>query len=160
MLRRWGDQPSSLIPACEHEGHYGMLPILEDVLHLRDIAEYWSRELQRVRTQSEIYVQLLSGFRQGKVAAVFVHVHPIDRQSVLKGINSTRKSVPDHPGFTLVDSAEEIPPRVVLHPDGSATIDQTFYIVLPSNDQDWTDETLNAAYDKFATLTLDDFQSS
>jgi hypothetical protein len=135
-----------------------MLPIRESVLHLADIAEYWSRELHGVRTQPEIYAELLSAFWQGQLDVVHVHnLHPIDRRSVLKGINSTREVIPEHPGFTLVDSAEMIPPGVERHPDGSVTIIDGLYIVLPSNDADWTDEIVNAAYDQFTKIRLDDF---
>jgi hypothetical protein len=147
-----------LIPRAPHEGHYGMLPIRERVLHLADIAEYWTRELHRVRAQPEIYAELLSAFWQDQLAVVHVHnLHPIDRRSVLKGINSTRKSIPEHPGFTLIDRAEMIPPRVEKHPDGRWTVDRRLYIVLPSNYADWTDEIVNAAYDQLAKIPLDDF---
>src|SRR5262252_6694632 len=140
------------------QGPYRMLPFHENVLHLAEIAEYWSRELRRVRTQREIYAELLSAFWQDQLAVVHVHnLHPIERLSLLKGINATRWLTPDHPGFALVDRAEVIPPKIEKHPDGRATIDQGVYIVLPSKDADWTDEILNAAYDQFAKIPLDDF---
>jgi hypothetical protein len=133
-----------------------MLPIRESVLHLTEIAEYWSRELDSVRTQPEIYAELLGAFWQRELAAVHVHnLHPIDRESVLEAINSTRNL--EHPGFTLVETAERIPPKVEQHQDGSVTIDRGFYIVLPPDPTDWTDEIVRTVYDQFAKLSLADF---
>jgi len=135
---------------------YAVLPIRESVLHLTEIAEYWSRGLSRERTQPEIYAELLDDFWHGELAAVHVHDHhPIDRESVLKAINSTRNL--EHPGFTLIESPESIPPKVKQHQDGSVTIDQGLYIVLPLDVTDWTDEIVRTAYDRFAKLSLDDF---
>lgn len=133
-----------------------MLPIHESVLYLTEIAEYWSRELDRMRTSSEIYAEFLAAFWKGELAAVHVsNRHSIDRKNMLKAINSTRKL--EHPGFTLVESAESIPPKVVQHQDDSVTFDQGFYIVLPPDVTDWTDEIVRSAYDQFAKLSLDDF---
>ena len=138
-----------------------MLPIRENVLQLAEIAEYWSRELQEIRTSTKIYAELLSGFWQNQLAAVNAHnLHPIQRLNVLKGINATRGLIPDHPGFTLVDCAEMIPPSVESHPDGTVTIDRGIYIVLPPNDADWTDGFLTAAYDQLAETRLDDFHEA
>jgi hypothetical protein len=121
-------------------------------------AEYWSRELQGVRTSPEIYAELLSAFWQDQLAVVQVqNLHPIQRLSALKGINATRGLIPDHPGFTLVDCAEMIPPKVEPHPDGTVTIDREIYIVLPPNDANWTEGILAAAYDQLAKTPLDDF---
>ena len=135
-----------------------MLPIREKVLYLAEIAEYWSRELQGVRTPPEIYSKLLSAFWQDQLAVVHVqNLHPIQRLNVLKAINATRCLMPDHPGFTLVDRDEMIPPKVEQQPDGRWTIDQGVYIVLPSQDADWTAGILAAAYDQLAKTPLDDF---
>jgi hypothetical protein len=133
-----------------------MLPIRENVLHLDQIAEYWSRELGGVRTPPEIYAELLAAFWQGALVVVHAHnLYPIDRESMLKAIDSTPNL--EHPGFTLVDSAEMIPPKVEQHPDGRVTVDQGIYIVLPLDHTDWTDEIVRAAYDEFAKLSFDDF---
>jgi hypothetical protein len=133
-----------------------MLPIRENVLHLDQIAEYWSRELGGVRTPPEIYAELLAAFWQGALVVVHAHnLYPIDRESMLKAIDSTPNL--EHPGFTLVDSAEMIPPKVEQHPDGRVTVDQGVYIVLPLDHTDWTDEIVRAAYDEFAKLSFDDF---
>jgi len=85
-----GGQRCCLIPSAL-QGPRGMLPIRENVLQLAEIAEYWSRELQGIRTSTEIYAELLSGFWQNQLAAVNAHnLHPIQRLNVLKGINATR----------------------------------------------------------------------
>jgi hypothetical protein len=79
----------------------------------------------------------------------------MDRKNVLRAINSMRML--EHPGFVLLDCAEMIPPKLVTHSDGSATVDLQCYIILPSNCNDWTDEIIRAAYDEFAKLSRDDF---
>ena len=112
-----------------------MLPIREKVLYLAEIAEYCSRELRGVRIPSEIYAELLSAFWQDQLAVVHVqNLHPIQRLNVLKAMNATRYLIPDHPGLTLVDCAEMIPPKVEQHPDGRWTIDRGVYIVLSPED--------------------------
>jgi hypothetical protein len=135
-----------------------MLPLRTAFLRLLYIAELWSRELAGIRTANEIENELLAAFWRGQLAVVTVHnLHPIDRQSLLKGINAARKLIPEHPGFMFVDCAEMIPPGVEVHPDGSVIIDRGLYVVLPADDADWTDEILQAAYDQFAKIPIEDF---
>lgn len=120
MLQGGGGVITIYSHVLRDEVQYAVLPIRESVLHLTEIAEYWSRGLSRERTQPEIYAELLDDFWHGELAAVHVHDHhPIDRESVLKAINSTRNL--EHPGFTLIESPESIPPKVKQHQDGSVT---------------------------------------
>jgi hypothetical protein len=43
------------------------------------------------------------------------------------------------------------------HPDGSITIDNTQYIILPSDESGWTDDIIEQAYQKLATMSFEDF---
>jgi len=131
---------------------------VKNVLYLAEIAEYCSRELRGVRIPSEIYAELLSAFWQDQLAVVHVqNLHPIQRLNVLKAMNATRYLIPDHPGLTLVDCAEMIPPKVEQHPDGRWTIDRGVCIVLSPEDADWTEGIRAAAYYQLAKTPLDDF---
>jgi hypothetical protein len=44
-----------------------MLPLVEAVLTLQEIAEYWSREIDGIRTIDQVYSELLSKFWQGEL---------------------------------------------------------------------------------------------
>src|SRR5438045_2068840 len=131
-----------------------MLPLAFNVLSLEEIAEYWSREIAGVRTMAEMYAELLSAFwrddltvfgSSGKV--------PVDRRRFLELVR--RESV--HPGFTLVDSAGVIPPAIEKQFGRSIIIDTTTYVVLPSDHSDWTDDIVETAYRRLATMSFEDF---
>jgi len=131
-----------------------MLPIRASVLRLDRTAEYWSRELIRVRTTAEIEGELRSAFWRDELELVYeISAKAIDREAVLRGINMRR----DHPGFTLVDGGEMIPAPAVEDASGGVTIDLRRYIVLPSDPAQWTDEILCSAYDAMAEVELADF---
>ena len=131
-----------------------MLPLSNDFLPLEQIAEFWSREHNGVRTSLEIYDELLSAFwkndlivynRDGK--------SPVGRPAVLRVI---RVSL-EHRGFVLIESSDQIPVRATKHPDGSVSVDMTKYIVLPSDADLWTSDILETAYEILATRSLADF---
>src|SRR5260370_28204019 len=131
-----------------------MLPIRDDVLQLETIAEYWSRAIEGVRTMTEIRDELLSAFWRNKLMVFgWSGEVRVDRRRFLRVIRS--KS--EHPGFTMVDSVEMIPPAMVKHPDGSVTVYRMKYIVLPSDESSWTDDIVAAAYRTLATMSFEDF---
>jgi hypothetical protein len=131
-----------------------MLPLVDNILRLQEISEYWSREHNRVRTSIEIFDELLTAFWQNKLIVYGLSGRsPIDRLGLLK---TTRLRL-QHPGFTIVESKEDIPVLATRNFGGSVSIDLTFYIVLPSNESAWTEDILKNAYDALATLSIEDF---
>jgi hypothetical protein len=107
-----------------------MLPIHENVLSLSWITEYWFREINPLRTSAEIIQELLSAFWRGELALVGGNERQVIYPEIfLKCIALKR----DHPGFTLVDNPEVIPPKMMERLDGGVVIDLQTYIILPSD---------------------------
>lgn len=92
-----------------------MLPLPDTGLRLDHIAQYWSRELQDVRTAAEIYNKLLSAFWQDRLASFGSSGETrVDRKRLLGAIAMQV----NHPGFVIVESREAIP-EATYHPDGT-----------------------------------------
>ena len=131
-----------------------MLPVRKNALRLDAIAEFWSREVSGIRTANEIEVELFGAFWRDELAVVFEGaVKPVHRAVVLRLVNSKR----EHPGFSLVDSANLIPPKVTKHDDGSVTVDARRYIILPSDPAQWLEDVLRSAYEVLADVKLSEF---
>jgi hypothetical protein len=131
-----------------------MLPIRDGVLQLEIIAEYWYREIAGVRTMPEIHDELLAAFWHNKLTVFGSGGEArVDRRRFLRSVRL--KS--EHPGFTLVDSVKMIPPEIEKHPDSSVTVYLMKYIFLPSDEFDWTDDIVEAAYQTLATMSFEDF---
>jgi hypothetical protein len=123
-------------------------------LRLFKLAEYQARSMGEVRSEEDIHSELLSAFWLGELQAVNEESHsPINRFNVLDAVARTR----EHPGFTLVETADLLPQKVQIHPDGSVTVDSTNYVVLPKNKDDRTDEIAREALAKLAKTRFDDF---
>ena len=107
-----------------------------------------------MRTSAEIFQELLSAFWRGELALVGGNERQIIYpETFLKYIALKR----DHPGFTLVDSPEMIPPKLTERLDGGVMIDLQTYIVLPSDHALWTSEIISAACDQLANLSLEHY---
>jgi hypothetical protein len=131
-----------------------MLPIAQPVLSLEEIAERWSREMRGIYTSDEIFGRFLAEFWRGRLHVTGANgVNKVDRLAFLKIVNRRRA----HPGFTLIESAEERPPASETLPDGSVRVDMTSYITVPSDAASWTDELLEAAYAHLATMSFENF---
>jgi hypothetical protein len=131
-----------------------MLPLVDEILPLEEIAEYWSRELRRVRTMEEIHNELLSAFWQNKLIVYRASGgHSVDPRALLKPIRIRT----EHPGFRIIETKDQLPPRATKNPDGSVDIDPTCYIVLPSDENSWTADILKSAYGRPATRSFEDF---
>jgi len=131
-----------------------MLPIRDDVLQLEPVAEYWSREIASVRTMPDIHDELLAAFWQNELMVFGSSGQTrVDRRRFLGLIRL--KS--EHPGFTVIDSVQMIPPAMEKHPDGSVTVYLMKYIVLPSDESGWTDDIVEATYRTLATMSFEDF---
>jgi len=63
----------------------------------------------------------------------------------------------EHPGFTFVETPEIMPSEIEKQSDGSMIIDTTTYVVLPSDDSNWTDDIVETAYRELATMSFEDF---
>src|SRR5262249_8661492 len=131
-----------------------MLPLVDNVLRLEEIAEHWSRELNRRRTTIEIYDELLSAFwRNELIVCEASGRRPVDRRALLKPIRLHT----EHPGFTIIETEDRLRPRATKNPDGSVDVDPTYYIVLPSEENSWTADILKSAYGRLATRSFEDF---
>src|SRR6266851_8367538 len=131
-----------------------MLPIRDDVLQLEPVAEYWSREIASVRTMPDIHDELLAAFWQNELMVFGSSGQTrVDRRRFLGLIRL--KS--EHPGFTVIDSVQMIPPAMEKHPDGGVTVYLMKYIVLPSDESGWTDDIVEATYRTLATMSFEDF---
>src|SRR6266496_3711370 len=112
-----------------------MLPMRNKVLQLGIIAEYWTREIMGIRTAAEIEAELLAAYWRGDLPVLYEGAtRSIDRAGMLRAVNLKR----EHPAFSFIDIAQTIPPRSVKHSDGSVSIDVRRYIVLPSDQAQWT----------------------
>src|SRR4051794_18903506 len=63
----------------------------------------------------------------------------------------------EHPGFTFVDTPNIMPSAFEKQSDGSIIIDTTTYVVLSSDDSNWTDDIVETAYRRLATMSFEDF---
>jgi hypothetical protein len=130
-----------------------MLPLSDTVLPLRRIAKYWSREIGNVRQSDEIFDELLSSFWLDTLHVTGASGNnKFDRHAILKLVNRRRI----HPGFSLIESAEDVPGLERL-PSGEITVDITDYIVLPADDATWTHDLVEAAYAHMSRMSFDDF---
>jgi hypothetical protein len=131
-----------------------MLPRVDRVLSLGEIAEYWARELNHVRTTQEIHDELLSAFWKDELIVYGTGgTTLVDRRRFLESI----KLISEHPGFTLVDSRDAIPPSAITLPDGGISIDLTIYVVLPADIKTWSDDIIETAYEMLSTVSFEDF---
>jgi hypothetical protein len=131
-----------------------MLPLPDEPLRLGAVAEYWSREIQGVRTAADIRQELLSAFWRGELEVVSsTGDQRVDRRGLLAAI----RIKPEHPGFTVVDSVDMIESMREEHPDGSVTIDLRKHIVLPRDKAEWTEGIIVDACSTLATLSFQDF---
>ena len=131
-----------------------MLPINENVLQLVRIAEYWSREINGVRTPGEIHDQLLAAYwRDGLRVVGGDERGLLNRDTFLELVARER----NHPGFVLVGCLEMIPSRITEHGDRSVTVDTRTYIVLPPDPTCWTFDLILSACRKLAKLSLEDY---
>jgi len=139
---------------CGKRGPRSMLPIHENVLQLDRIAEYWSREINGVRTSAEIHDQLLTAYWRDELRVAGGDERGLlNRVTFLELVARER----NHPGFMLVDSPEMIPPRITEHGDHSVTVDMRTYIVLPPDHTCWTSDVIFAACRELAKLSLEDY---
>jgi hypothetical protein len=133
-----------------------MLPIHENVLQLIWIAEYWSREINGVRTSAEIHDQLLAAYWRGELRVLGGDrdegglLNPV---TFLKIVARER----NHLGFVLVDSPEMIPPEITKHDDRSVTVDMLTYIVLPPDHTCWTPDIISSACRELSKLSIEDY---
>ena len=140
--------PTSKMAPCP------MLPLVYNVLRLDEIAEYWSREIGGVRTTTEIYNELLSAFWHNRLTIFGSSGEArVDRRGLLRSVRL--KS--EHPGFAVLASVKMIPPAMKKHPDGGATVNLMKYIILPSDEADWSDDILEAAYRILVKMSFDDY---
>jgi hypothetical protein len=133
-----------------------MLPINTPQLRLAEIAKYWSRELDDLRTQSEIYRELLGAYWRGDLTARWGPVTESSaegRQRLLQSISRARV----HSGFTLVEDTAAIPILSETLPDGSVSLDVTRYIVLPGEPARWTESIVREAGMELASVHLEGF---
>jgi hypothetical protein len=131
-----------------------MLPLVDNVLRLDEIAEYWSREIAGVRTTADIHDELLSAFWHNQLTIFGSSGEArVDRRGLLRSVRL--KS--EHPGFTVVASVKMIPPAMKKHPDGGVTVDLMKYIILPSDEADWSDDIFEAAYRILVTISFEDY---
>jgi hypothetical protein len=131
-----------------------MLPIHENVLQLIWIAEYWSREINGVRTAAEIHDQLLAAYWRGELRVVGRDERGLlNRVTFLKLVARER----NHPGFVLVDSPEMIPTKITERGDGSVMVDTLTYIVLPPDYTCWTSDIISSACRELAKLWLEGY---
>lgn len=125
-----------------------MLPLPDTLLRLERIAEFWSREHNRVRTSFEIYDELLSAFWKNDLIVYNGSGNSqVDRLGLLRVIRLCL----EHPGFVIVGSTEEIPVLTTKHPDGSVSVDPTIYILLPLDESTWTSDILETVYKTLST---------
>lgn len=131
-----------------------MIPLRESVLRLSQIAKYWARELGGIRTDSEIHAELLGVFWRGILPAVTSEGGGrIDPKRMLRAVNLDR----EHPGFTLVEGADWIPPSKEELPDGGVIIHLQRYIVLPADPALWSDPIIGAACEQLAEVPFEGF---
>jgi hypothetical protein len=129
------------------------LPIRKDVLNFGELAELWSRELDGIRSTSEIEDELLASFWRGEIEARYEGAaRNVDRTAMLRILNLNR----EHPGFRLVE--DRLRPTFVREADGGITLNvPPPQIVLPCDPKLWTKDLLGAAFAALADLTLGDF---
>ena len=116
--------------------------VRQPVLRLIKLAEYHARSVGEVRSERDIFAELLTAFWLGELSDIYsTPSSKIDRFDILRGVTIFR----NHPGFTLVERKEDLVQNVVEHPDGSVSIGPK-PILLPRDCARWTDEICKAAY--------------
>jgi len=131
-----------------------MLPLREDSLTLEEVARHWSHELGGPLTQQVVHAKLFAAFWNEELTVFVDH-----EENVLapRALLATIRRVDDHPGFVLVETAEEVPPSEVERPNGGVEFVTTHYVVLPRDPATWTEETVKAACDDLSGFAPDRF---
>jgi hypothetical protein len=120
-------------------------------LRLVKLAEYHARSAGEVRSEEDIYSELLTAFWLGELGDVYTS-SKLHRSDILRVVGVVR----EHPGFTLVEREEDLIQKIVEYPDGSVSFDPK-PILLPRDPALWTDKIRNAAYSELATRPIYDF---
>jgi hypothetical protein len=131
-----------------------MLPLAKNVLSLEEIAEYWSREINGIRTAPEIFNELLAAFWRSRLVLYGTTGRtPVDRRGLLRAISK----FPEHPGFTIVESVDSIPLTATYRLDGGISIDTTVYVILPLDHDHWSNDIIESASEALADRSFEDF---
>jgi hypothetical protein len=128
-----------------------MFPIAEDALSLRDISDYWSREINPPASWEELFHVLEAAWWLGELRGDFVHT-PLQ---LLKNMFTSMRHRDDLGVVFLVgNSAGPLPIEL---PDGSVTLDIRPEIRVPSGDtEDWNETSCRGAFQALAeTRSLD-----
>lgn len=129
-------------------------PVREQSLSLAKLARFLSRVSGEVHDLPEIYQDLLGAFWTGHLQARRHEAgQPVSRFEFLGTIAHYR----EHSGFSFLEPSDAVPPKVTMNPDGTASIDNHRYIVLPSDPSLWTEAVLERAYAELASVAFDGY---
>jgi hypothetical protein len=121
-----------------------MFPIFEDKLSIREITDYWSREIQPRASPNELLAVLERAFWLGKIKT------PITRFELLKRIFEWMRRGGFSP-LVFVTKEDGGPPRSIELADGSLKPDMRPRIVVPSDETDtWSEASCTSAFEVLA----------
>jgi len=134
-----------------------MYPISASQLSISDIARHWARDLPQHPPETELIDTLLRAIWTGEIRPLVAdRSDDAPRRALLE---AARKLGP-HPAVTVVERESDVPPRVVEHEDGSATVDLTVTVVWPAADLEQTGDRLERACAALSEIGEEAFSDS
>jgi hypothetical protein len=122
-----------------------MFPRSEEKLSFLKIAEYWSREIRPPASRDELLASLEAAWWRGEL----VGESPRTRLQLLKIMFSSRES-PSYQGIVFVAPNDPGRPVIAELEDGEVGVDVSPRINVPSEADDWTEDTCAAAFSQLA----------
>jgi hypothetical protein len=122
-----------------------MFPLSAERLSFLEIAKYWAREIQPPASQNELLAKLESAWWRGEI----VGISPTTRLDCL----ATMYRMRHQQGLTavvFVTRNDPARPPVTELEDGSAEVDLSPRISVPSEIEEWTEDTCAAAFSALA----------
>jgi hypothetical protein len=123
-----------------------MFPISENRLSIREITDYWSREIKPRASPNELLANLERAFWLGKIKAET----PITRLELLKRMFERTRRCGSF-GLVFVTQEDGGPPRSIELADGSVKFDMRPRVLVLSDDTDtWSEASCTSAFEVLA----------
>jgi hypothetical protein len=126
-----------------------MFPISKDKLSIREITDYWSREMQPPASPNELLACFERAWWLGEILG---DLRLPSRLELLKSLFKLMRNR-DTPELLFVTSDTILPANTVERGDGSLDVDLRPRVLVPSNDPDtWTEASCNGAFQAMAEI--------
>jgi hypothetical protein len=121
-----------------------MFPILTDKLSFPKVADYWSREIHPPAPKDELLADLEKGWWLGEIGQA-----AFSRLQLLKHMFKFREN---YKGLVFVTEDDAGPPITTEQPDGDVLVDPLPRVHVPSNAEEWDNDSCAVAFKTLADL--------